>query len=37
MADCIRYGEVEELSKEASKKARMALWVPRIVEKVSKE
>lgn len=35
MADCIRFGDVEELSKEASKKARMVLWVPRIVEKAS--
>jgi len=37
MADCIRYGEVEELSKEASKKARMVLWVPRLVETVRQE
>ena len=37
MADCIRFGEVEALSKEASKKGRMVLWVPRILKKVSKE
>ena len=36
MADCIRYGAVEELSKEAEKKARMVLWVPRVVKRPSK-
>ena len=37
MADCIRYGEVEELSREASKKPRMVIWVPRLVKTVPKE
>jgi len=29
MAAVIRYGRVEDLAKEASKKSRMVLWVPR--------
>ncbi len=29
MAACMKYGRIEELAKEMSKKARMVLWVPR--------
>ena len=29
MAACMKYGRIEELSKEMSKKARMVLWMPR--------
>jgi hypothetical protein len=29
MAGCMKYGPVEELAKEMTKKARMVLWVPR--------
>ena len=36
MADCIRFGDVKDLSNEAAKKARMVLWVPRLLEQASK-
>jgi Fe-S-cluster-containing dehydrogenase component len=29
MASCMRYGRIEELAEEMSKKPRMVLWVPR--------
>lgn len=29
MANCIRYGPIEELAKEMTKKGRMVLWAPR--------
>jgi len=29
MADCMKYGRLEELAKEMGKKSRMVLWAPR--------
>jgi len=29
MADCMKYGPIEELAKEMKKKPRMVLWVPK--------
>ena len=29
MADCMKYGKIEDLSRELRKKPRMVLWVPR--------
>jgi len=31
MANCMKYGGIEELANEASKKARQVLWVPRLI------
>jgi Fe-S-cluster-containing dehydrogenase component len=36
MANCMKFGNVEELSKEASKKGRQVLWVPRLMQLKSK-
>jgi Fe-S-cluster-containing dehydrogenase component len=33
MAGCMKFGDLEGLAKEASKKARQVLWVPRIIPK----
>jgi Fe-S-cluster-containing dehydrogenase component len=33
MANCMKFGKVEELAKEASRKARQVLWVPRLLQR----
>ena len=32
MANCMKLGNVEELAKEASKKSRQVIWVPRLLQ-----